>query len=158
MFFALSIGVQNSFAAQQQDDARPMNRVGNRCGASNECLLENSLSLTQSGFDRFDHFGESGDIVHCHFGECLAIQLDLGFFQTGDEFAIAESQLPGCCIDTDNPECPKFSLAYPTISGSIAICSDDCLLDGSEQFSASSPKALCTFEQTAFRLSSSRST
>jgi len=56
-----------------------------------ELLIEPEKTLSKRNFYSFDYLRKGGSIAHCHFGKCLTIQIDIGFFQTGDKLTITES-------------------------------------------------------------------
>gem|GEM_PF-6777932 len=103
-------------------------------------------SFPQCNFSRFDDFGECRRIVDGHFGQGLAVKFDLGFFQASNEFPVTQSKLPSCRIYSRNPKCSEFPFSDSSVSGCVAICPNDRLLDGSEQRSASASKAFNSFE------------
>src|SRR4029077_20880651 len=64
-----------------------------------------------------DAFGELGDlpkgrrIPDGQVGQDLAVDLDVGLLETGDEGAVGDAVLAGCRVDPDDPQLAHLALA-----------------------------------------------
>ena len=75
------------------------------------------LALGSQGFAGLFHDGiKTSGVANGHFGERLAIKLDLGLFQAGDELAITQTPFANSGVDADDPEFAELALTHPTIA------------------------------------------
>src|SRR4051794_3019547 len=58
-------------------------------------------------------------IANCQIRQDLAVDLDIGLLQAGDELAVRQAVLAGRCIDPDDPQLAHLALALLAIAGRI---------------------------------------
>src|SRR5262245_53912969 len=87
------------------------------------------IATTSLRCDRCLHtLGERAEcsrVLDSQVGEHLAVHLDAGFLQAGDEPVVRQSAGAHGGVDAHDPQRAKVSLAYPT----VAICIDEPFLD-----------------------------
>jgi hypothetical protein len=99
---------------------------------------------------------KTGCIIDRHLGELLSIQFDVGFDQSIDELAVANSVHPRCCVDTNDPQSSKITTLSSTISIRKSACTDQVLLGRPIKSSTPADVSFGALEHSAFRLTASR--
>ena len=94
-----------------------------------------------SGFDLFDHSGETGWIVNGHLRQLLAIQLNIGLDQAVDKLAVANVVLGTGRRDADDPQATELTFLGPTVTKGKYTSSN-------QRFFSSSQKSATTAHKT----------
>src|SRR5579871_2399345 len=116
---ALSCVCRSRFSARRLDtrSTAPRMRSSRLDRASNSCcgavLMGTSysklLGCCVRGFRLFHERGKCGCIASGQVGQNLAIQIDAGFLQTADEFAVGNFRRAAAGADADNPQRTKIA-------------------------------------------------
>src|SRR5262245_55660813 len=95
----------------------PAFRPGPRFGFS--CAPWARYILGEAGLDLVDDRRKSGFIDDSHVGEHLAVDVDRGLLQAGNERRIRHALVAHRCIDARNPKRAEHTLARATIAVGI---------------------------------------
>jgi hypothetical protein len=82
--------------------------------------------LRQCCFRFFDQSGERYFVEYCDVSQDLTVDFNRGFFQAVDEFAVRNTVLTCCCVDTCNPQ-TELTLTLTTVTVSILTSLDNSL-------------------------------
>ena len=84
-------------------------------------------SDTSRGFERLacrrDERAERGGVAHGEVGEDLAVDLDLGGLQPGDEPRVRDVVLAARGVDAHDPEPAELTLAGPPVAEGVVAAS-----------------------------------
>ncbi len=83
--------------------------------------------LCQSCFRFFNQSGERYFVEYCDISQDLTVDFNRGFFQAIDEFAVRNTVLTCCCVDTRNPQLTELTLTLTTVTVSILTSFDNSL-------------------------------
>src|SRR5262245_21463673 len=97
-------------------------RLNARTATSGRALWKRyEIALRQCRFSFFDDGVEGGRVVDGQFTQALAVELEFGFREAGDEFAVAQAAFATGGVDADDPQLAKFALVC------AAIAEGECL-------------------------------
>lgn len=85
---------------------------------------------------------EGGGVADGQFRERLAVEFDLGLFQTGDELAVPQAALAAGRVDADDPQLAELAFADPAVPVGKRLGADERLLDRAIKPAASAGVAL----------------
>src|SRR5690606_27620304 len=106
-------------------DGRPRRRPG--------CAPRGALPGRSSGLlRRPDELGEGLRVAHCHLGEYLPVDLDLGRREAGDQLAVGGPVLTGGRVDAGDPEPAELTLARPAVAVGVLHGVHHLLVGGAE--------------------------
>ena len=83
--------------------------------------------------DQFHNRLESLRIGHGHVGQNLAVQLDVGLQQAGDELAVAQAERTDGGVDADDPQPAEIALAVVAVAVGVDAGADEIFLGGTQQ-------------------------
>ena len=107
-----------------------MARTPTAAPAAEACGRAQALSLARASVAACDQRGERGRLPHGEVGEDLAVDLDLGEAQAGDEPAVAGAVLAAGGVDPLDPERPEVALAGPAVAERVPPGVHDGLVGG----------------------------
>ncbi|CED76195.1 conserved hypothetical protein [Klebsiella pneumoniae] len=86
-----------------------------------------STGLCQSCFRFFDQSGERYFVEYSDVSQDLTVDFNRGFFQAIDEFAVRNTVLTCCCVDTCNPQLTELTFTLTTVTVSVLTSFDNSL-------------------------------
>jgi len=86
--------------------------------------------LSESGFSLFSDSAESSRIMNSNIGQHLAVQVDLGSFQSVNKSAVGQAMQTSRRINARNPQSTELALTLATVTISILTGFDYSLFGG----------------------------
>jgi hypothetical protein len=88
--------------------------------------------LSESRFRLRNDVGKRRLVMNRQISQNTAVQVDVGFFQAGNQLAVSQAFSPGLRIDADNPQRTEVALFRPAVAVSVLTGFDNSLLGNPE--------------------------
>ena len=105
------------------------------------------VSMRYSGvlFNPFDQGGKCVGVGYGQIGQYFAVDINAIALQARHKSAVSQSVLPGCGVDSGNPQCSEVSFLLPAVAIGVLQGAIYGIVGCSEQFAAPSPIAFGLF-------------